>query len=111
MGTRKGGASRPFCLHMTDTHEPTSWPCSGTPPLMQASLRATAEDFVVDEQMDIALSGAGEHLWLQVRKRGLNTDMVARQLARAAGVAARNVSYAGMKDRHAVTTQWFSEIG
>lgn len=58
--------------------------------------------------MPVTLSGEGEHLWLQVRKIGANTDWVATQLARAAGVAARDVSYAGLKDRHAVTTQWFS---
>lgn len=58
--------------------------------------------------MGIALDGTGEHLWLKVRKRGLNTEQVARQLARSAGVAPRQVGYAGMKDRRAVTVQWFS---
>jgi len=58
--------------------------------------------------MPFALSGSGEHLWLRVRKRGFNTDEVARQLARRAGVTRRDVGYAGMKDRRAVTEQWFS---
>ena len=52
--------------------------------------------------------GTGEHLWLRVRKRGANTAWVARQLARWAGVGPGAVSYAGLKDRHAVTEQWFS---
>jgi tRNA pseudouridine13 synthase len=43
-----------------------------------------------------------------VQKRGSNTDWVAAQLARAAGCNFRDVGYAGLKDRHAVTTQWFS---
>ncbi len=86
----------------------TDWPRAGVPPLARALLRVTPEDFIVDEQIDIALSGVGEHLWLNVRKRGFNTDAVARQLAQAAGVPPRAVSYAGMKDRHAITTQWFS---
>ena len=43
-----------------------------------------------------------------LEKRGLNTEEVARQLARAAGISLRNVSYAGLKDRQAVTRQWFS---
>jgi tRNA pseudouridine13 synthase len=45
---------------------------------------------------------------LRVRKRGHNTDQVARVLARTAGVTRREVGYAGMKDRHAVAVQWFS---
>lgn len=70
--------------------------------------RVHPEDFIVNEHIDIALSGAGEHLWLQVRKTGANTDWVAGQIARCAQVPASEVGYAGLKDRHAVTTQWFS---
>ncbi|MBF7729725.1 tRNA pseudouridine(13) synthase TruD [Pseudomonas sp. N040] len=74
----------------------------------QALLKATAEDFQVDEVLDIELSGQGEHLWLWVEKRGLNTEEAARRLARAAGVPQRAISYAGLKDRQALTRQWFS---
>ncbi|MEO4047545.1 tRNA pseudouridine(13) synthase TruD [Pseudomonas sp. CAU 1711] len=74
----------------------------------QAVLKAVAEDFQVDEVLDIPLSGQGEHLWLWVEKRGLNTEEAARRLARAAGVAQRAISYAGLKDRQALTRQWFS---
>ncbi|WP_027911065.1 tRNA pseudouridine(13) synthase TruD [Pseudomonas sp. URMO17WK12:I4] len=74
----------------------------------QAVLKATAEDFQVDEVLDIELSGAGEHLWLWVEKRGLNTEDAARRLARAAGVPIRLISYAGLKDKQALTRQWFS---
>jgi tRNA pseudouridine13 synthase len=77
-------------------------------PLGRAVLKATAEDFQVDEVLDIPLSGDGEHLWLWVEKRGLNTEEAARRLARAAGVQLRTVSYAGLKDRQALTRQWFS---
>lgn len=75
---------------------------------LSGQFRVQPEDFMVNEQMDIALSGVGEHLWLQVRKTGANTDWVAGQLARCAQVPASEVGYAGLKDRHAVTTQWFS---
>lgn len=71
-------------------------------------LKASAEDFQVDEVLDIPLSGQGEHLWLWVEKRGLNTEEAARRLARAAGVPLRTISYAGLKDRQALTRQWFS---
>ena len=58
--------------------------------------------------MPFVLAGVGEHLWLKVCKRGFNTEQVAKQLARIAGVTRREVGYAGMKDRHAITVQWFS---
>lgn len=75
---------------------------------LTGQFRVQRRDFKVDEQMDIDLSGQGEHLWLQVRKTGSNTDWVAGQLARCAGIKEVEVGYAGLKDRHAITTQWFS---
>ncbi len=77
-------------------------------PCGSAVLKAVAEDFQVDEVLDIALSGEGEHLWLWVEKRNLNTEEAARRIARAAGVPLKMVSYAGLKDRQALTRQWFS---
>ncbi len=74
----------------------------------RAVLKATAEDFQVDEVLDIPLAGQGEHLWLWVEKRGLNTEEAARRIARAAGLPLKAVSYAGLKDRQALTRQWFS---
>jgi tRNA pseudouridine13 synthase len=79
----------------------------GEPPL-RARLRAQPEDFFVDEDLGFAPDGAGEHVFVQVEKRGANTEWVARQIARFAGVAPETVSYAGLKDRHAVTRQTFS---
>lgn len=76
--------------------------------LGRAVLKAVADDFQVDEVLDIPLSGQGEHLWLWVEKRDLNTEEAARRLARAAGVPVRAISYAGLKDRQALTRQWFS---
>jgi tRNA pseudouridine13 synthase len=43
-----------------------------------------------------------------VEKRTANTRWVAAEIARVAGVPARDVGYAGLKDRHAVAVQWFS---
>ncbi|WP_416422864.1 tRNA pseudouridine(13) synthase TruD [Pseudomonas sp. App30] len=83
-------------------------PCAAGPALGRAVLKATAEDFQVDEVLDIPLAGEGEHLWLWVEKRNLNTEEAARRLAKAAGVPLRTVSYAGLKDRQALTRQWFS---
>lgn len=76
--------------------------------LGSAVLKASAEDFQVDEVLDIPLTGDGEHLWIWVEKRGLNTEEAARRIAKAASVPLRTVSYAGLKDRQALTRQWFS---
>ncbi|MDR5865568.1 tRNA pseudouridine(13) synthase TruD [Halomonas koreensis] len=70
--------------------------------------RAAPEDFRVEECLGFAPEGQGEHLWLWLEKRALTTAQVARRLARACEVAPRAVGYAGMKDRLAVTRQWFS---
>ncbi|NIJ69620.1 tRNA pseudouridine(13) synthase TruD [Xanthomonas sp. 60] len=80
----------------------------GEPVWAGARIRSTAEDFQVDELPAFEASGEGEHLLLHIRKRGANTVHVAGQLARWAGLPEMAVSYAGMKDRHAVTTQRFS---
>lgn len=77
-------------------------------PLAQASLKSFPQDFIVEETLSFPLSGEGEHLYLHVRKTGANTDWVSRQLARQLGVAQRDIGYAGLKDRHAITSQWFS---
>ncbi|GAP66384.1 tRNA pseudouridine synthase, TruD family [Mizugakiibacter sediminis] len=79
----------------------------GCPPLT-ARLRAAPEDFVVEEILGYAADGEGEHALLIVEKRGANTEWVARELARFAGVPPVAVGYAGLKDRHAVTRQAFS---
>lgn len=79
-----------------------------TAPEISGTIRTTPEDFQVDEDLGFEPDGSGEHVFLKIRKRNANTDWVARQIARIAGVRAGDVSYAGMKDRDAVTTQWFS---
>ncbi len=71
-------------------------------------IRVSAEDFRVWEVPLVTPDGAGEHCWLRVRKRDCNTAWVARQLAAFAEVSPAAVGYAGMKDRRAVTEQWFS---
>ncbi|PSJ39163.1 tRNA pseudouridine(13) synthase TruD [Zobellella taiwanensis] len=76
-------------------------------PELSGRLKVVPEDFVVREDLGFSPSGEGEHILLHVRKRGQNTQWVARELARLAGVAQRDVTWAGLKDRHAVTEQWF----
>ncbi|WP_375057248.1 tRNA pseudouridine(13) synthase TruD [Zobellella sp. DQSA1] len=76
-------------------------------PEFHGRLKAVPEDFIVREDLGFEPGGEGEHILLHVRKRGQNTQWVARELARLAGVAQRDVTWAGLKDRHAVTEQWF----
>jgi tRNA pseudouridine13 synthase len=71
-------------------------------------LRATPEDFVVEEDLGFAPDGDGAHLLLKVRKRNANTGWVAQELARALGCHVRDIGFAGLKDRRAVAIQWFS---
>ncbi|MFM6988379.1 MAG: tRNA pseudouridine(13) synthase TruD [Arenimonas sp.] len=77
-------------------------------PLFRGRIRSVAEDFIVEELPAFEATGEGEHLLLTVRKRGMNTAFCAERIARWAGIDVRDVSYAGLKDRHAVTTQRFS---
>ncbi|MGD8977071.1 MAG: tRNA pseudouridine(13) synthase TruD [Gammaproteobacteria bacterium] len=81
-----------------------AWPPLG----VRGRIRVRPQDFTVSEELGFRPDGEGEHGLLRVRKTGCNTQWVARTLARAGGVSARDVGYAGLKDRHAVTEQWFS---
>lgn len=76
--------------------------------VLTAQIRTAPEDFFVEEIPAFEPTGEGEHLLLTIEKRGLNTAFVAKELARWAGIPEMGVSYAGLKDRHAVTRQWFS---
>jgi tRNA pseudouridine13 synthase len=70
--------------------------------------KQSCEDFNVQENLGFELTGEGEHVCLWVRKIGENTQYLARELAKFATIPARNVSYAGLKDRLGDTKQWFS---
>ena len=78
---------------------------------MSAGRFESPEDFVVEEMPAYEPEGRGDHTFLWVEKRLQTTEQVARALARATGVASRDVGYAGRKDRFAVTRQYFSVPG
>ena len=82
-----------------------------TLPSLTLPERFLPEDFVVDEIPAYEASGTGGHTFVHLEKRVRTTEELARALARAAEVRAADVGYAGRKDRHAVTTQWFSVPG
>lgn len=96
--------SLPLPDNLTAAEQPYAW----GKPLCDALIRQAPEDFEVEEVLGFEPEGSGEHLFVWVEKEGQNTDYVARQLALAAGIAPKHVAYSGLKDRHAITRQWFS---
>lgn len=84
------------------------WPKAYPETSAHGILKQIAEDFQVDEIPLMIPAGEGEHIYLHIKKREVNTHWVARLLAEKFGVKEQDVSYAGQKDRYAVTTQWFS---
>lgn len=77
-------------------------------PVLTGTIRSKPEDFIVDEIASFTPAGEGEHLWLHIKKTATNTDWLAGQLAKLLNVKKHDVGFAGLKDRNAVTTQWFS---
>lgn len=86
----------------------SAYPHAHGRPRASAVIRSSPEDFRVDEILGFEPDGDGNHWLLLVEKTGANSDWVAKQLANHAGIRFRDVGFNGMKDRHAVTTQWFS---
>ena len=91
------------------------WPSSTGKCVASADFKHGADDFQVSEVLDKASiqgengsGNAGEHLCLRLQKTGDNTEYVARELAAMADLRPFDVSFCGLKDRHAVTWQWFS---
>ena len=69
-------------------------------------LKASPEDFVVTEDLGFAPDGEGEHILVRILKNGCNTRFVADALAKFLKIHAREVSFAGQKDKQAVAEQW-----
>lgn len=70
--------------------------------------KQSPRDFVVDEIPLYEFSGEGEHLILQVRKKSLSTSEMIGQIARYLGIKNKEIGYAGLKDKHAMTKQYIS---
>lgn len=77
-------------------------------PALSGRLGSRPEHFVVEEVPAYPLSGEGEHAFLFIEKVSMNTMDVVQRLAEATGCKQRDIGSAGMKDKHAVTRQWFS---
>lgn len=77
-------------------------------PVVSCQFKQTPTDFVVTEQLGFELTGEGEHLCIYLEKTNANTNQIATTLAKWAGVPVRDVSFCGLKDKFAITQQWFS---
>lgn len=84
----------------------TNWAYADGPPQSTAVIKSRPEDFQVNEKLGFELSGEGEHLYLYIEKRGLNTEELVKALAACLNKPVKAFSYAGLKDKLAVTRQW-----
>jgi tRNA pseudouridine13 synthase len=75
-------------------------------PQSTGQVKANPEDFLVVEDLGFEPDGEGEHILVRILKNGCNTRFVAEALAKFLKIHAREVSFAGQKDKHAVTEQW-----
>lgn len=92
---------------MTDLGLP-EWSYAFGGPSGSGDIKTEPDDFIVEEILSFEPEGSGEHVFLYVEKAGENTEYIARLLARHASVRQRDIGYAGLKDRHGRTRQWFS---
>jgi len=92
----------------TDIAPPT--PAAHGGALFSAKFKSSPIDFCVSEQLNIDFSGSGEHLYLRIEKTGRNTSDLVKGLSRCFGVPKKDIGTAGMKDKHAVTSQWLSVL-
>lgn len=77
-------------------------------PVAKGKIKAIPEDFFVDELLGFEPSGDGEHVFLHIEKRCLTTLAVRDKIAKLASCQSMDVGYSGLKDKWAVTRQWFS---
>jgi len=84
------------------------WPRAWGEPPASALIRSRPEDFEVNEELGFELSGEGEHRFLYLQKTRLNTAELLQRIAALGAVPPRDIGYCGLKDRNAVTRQWFS---
>lgn len=90
------------------TEYTANWPTAYSKLNVSGRYRVKDEDFQVSELTNRQLKAEGGHLYLLIEKQGTNTHWLARKLANHAQCNLKDVGYAGLKDRHAITRQWFS---
>lgn len=69
------------------------------------------EDFVVEEESSVKISDRGDYLVYLLRKVDETTETAVGVIAGKLGIGRKNIGYAGLKDRKAVTKQYISIKG
>ena len=69
---------------------------------------SSARDFTVEEIPLYEFTDEGEHLVLKVRKKDMTTWEMLDTLSNHVGIRRRDMGYAGLKDKHAMTIQYIS---
>jgi len=70
----------------------------------------STRDFIVQEVPLYEFSGEGEHLVMLIRKKELTTWEMVGVLSKYLGIRNRDIGYAGLKDKHAMTLQYISVL-
>ncbi|MEZ5571860.1 MAG: tRNA pseudouridine(13) synthase TruD [Halioglobus sp.] len=85
-----------------------TWPRAWGDPSGSTLIRSCPEDFQVNEELGFALSGEGEHCFLYLQKRKLNSMELVHRVSALSAIPPRDIGLSGLKDRNAVTRQWIS---
>jgi len=85
-----------------------NWARAYTPTYSGGRIKQFDADFQVEEELSFPISGEGDHLYLYIKKQNANTQWVAEMLAKKFGLKLKDIGYAGLKDKNAITKQWFS---
>lgn len=75
---------------------------------VSADFKLRPEDFCVYEELGFELTGEGEHVFIQVEKKNLTTEALVSDICRQISLSKRDIGFSGLKDKHALTTQWLS---
>ena len=70
--------------------------------------KQSKDDFIVTEVPLYEFSGEGEHVVLKIRKKDLATWDALDIISSAVGCKTRDIGYAGLKDKNALTVQYIS---
>ena len=77
-------------------------------PALGGEIKTRPEDFIVEELPLYQPSGEGTHIYILIEKKEISTMAAMAEIARALGIARKDIGYAGMKDARAVARQWLS---
>ena len=74
-------------------------------------IKATPEDFTVEEQIRLPLSESGGHTVFRIRKRDVTTLHVQERLSALLHLGKERITFPALKDKDAIATQYASIAG